>query len=80
MVILLFLLRRPLVCSTYTTWGAGKEDEGEGGAQQPGPQHQVQNYREVWSNFRTKVEKIQSVVWGEMWPAELLSMQNRRWW
>jgi hypothetical protein len=32
-----------VVCSTHTKGGAGQDDEGEGGAQQPGPKDQVQD-------------------------------------
>ena len=68
----------PFVCSPHTTWGAGKEDDGEGGDEQPGPQHQVQDCREIRSFFRTEVEEIQPMGRRKMWPPKLFSLQN--WW
>ena len=66
----------PFVCSPHTTWGAGKEDEGEGGDEQ-----QVHDCGEIRSLIRTKVEEIQPMGRRMMWPSELFSMQNRwRWW
>ena len=61
-------LRRPFVCPSHTPGGAGKEDEGEGGDEQPGPEHQVQDCREIRSFIRTEVEKIQPMGRGKMWP------------